>query len=243
MSVISKRTMKSIEESINSGIRTIFVEGPADICLYKRFYNGATFRHFGSSDRIIEAVKKCNSKLGKTPLVVGIIDRDDKIDEEAVSLAEENIFMMKEREIESIFLRQDIIEGLFDEAFFIKFSQEICAQATNRSGKNIDSYQEALDIIKKQLSSKYSVRMLLKIAKMKNKGNKDNIDYLISLIQEKGLLKIVESIIPKLPDVVPQIVASERKNFQNRLQNFIPSEINSENNTNDGHETNSFEKY
>lgn len=84
--------------------------------------------------------------------------------------------------------------------------------------------------------------MLLKTAKMENKGNKNNIDYLIDMMQEKGILWLVEGIIPKLPDIAPQIVVNEKENFRKRLQNFKPSKISSEDGTNTRHEPNILDK-
>ena len=165
----------------------------------------------------------CYSKFKvRNILVVGIIDRDDKTDKKEETLAKDNIFMLKEREIESIFLRQDVIEKLFGDTVFMQFSQEICKDATNRSNNTVANYQEALSILKKKLSSEYNIRMLLKTAKIKNKGNKENIEFLSSMMEEKGVWKIIEDVIPKLPNIEQKDTFKAREKFQKKLQNFTP---------------------
>lgn len=140
-------------------------------------------------------------------------------------MAEENIFVLKEREIESIFLRQDVIEGLFGQEVFQRFSQETCQNATSRMNIEITDYEEALRLLKKKLSSKYNIRQLLKIVGIKNSGNKNNIDLLCSMLEEKGLVRILEDILPKIPDIEPRTTNVKANSFQKELQNFIPNKV------------------
>ena len=64
--------------------------------------------------------------------------------------------------------------------------------------------------------------MLLKTAKIKNKGNKENIELLSSMMGEKGVWKIIEDVIPKLPDIEQKDTFKAREKFQKKLQNFTP---------------------
>lgn len=218
-----QRVINKIQETMNQGIRTILVEGPADIALYRGFYGNSKFRHMGSCDNVIEVQRYCNKALGKTPLVVSIIDRDDRTEEDIVDLATENIFVLRENEIESVFLRPDIIEVLFGDEVFQRYVQDICANARNRTQAVDISYEEALRILKKEVSSKYNIRILLRTANIENMGNKKNIEFLCSLLQEKGVIDMLADILPEIPETESK--TRSKMDFQKELQDFMPTPI------------------
>ena len=198
MDVKSNKTIKKIEDRIKNGIRTIFVEGPADKILYRRIFPNSQFIYSNGVESIINRMKICNSRFGKTPLVVAIIDRDFKSDEDIASLAKENIFTLKVRELESIFLNPDVIRGMFGNEFFEKFSQNICMEASSKYSKEVTDYDDALNVLKKLISSKYSIRLLIKELGKHNRGNAHNIEFLCSVIDKTNSWGLVTDMIPKI---------------------------------------------
>lgn len=230
MNFISEKTIKKLQSKVQKGIKTIFVEGPADVNLYRRIYPNADIKHLGSCDKIIEAIKECNRNLGKTSLIVGIIDRDLKTDKEVEALSEENIFVLKEREIESIFLREDVICKLFGKQIFQDFVTEICNNASKRIVTQITDYNQALATLKKEVSSKFSIRILFKIAGIKNRGNTKNIDLLCSMMDKKEAWDLIKNILPDIDDdcMDSRTRTSQTKRFNERIRNF-KSKQNSKN--------------
>lgn len=198
MSEISGKRLRKINKSVKNGIRTIFVEGPADRCIYKRFYPESNFIFARGCEDIIRAMKLWNSTFGKTPLVVAIIDRDFRTEEEMEQLFMENIFTLRIREIESIFLREDVIKGLFGDEIFESFAQKIKLNAIDRTPEEITNYDEALNVLKKKVSSKYAIRLLMQEVGRRNKGNEKNIEYLCCEMDRTSSWNLVEDIIPRI---------------------------------------------
>lgn len=225
MNSISEKTMQKLKNKVQNGTKMIFVEGPADVNVYKRIYPDAKIKSWGSCDEIIELITNFNKTMGKTPLIAGIIDKDLKTHEEIKALAEENIFVLGEREIESVFLREDVIQILFGEQFFQKFASEICNNASNRIGTEITNYDQALSVLKKAVSSKFNIRLLLKTAGKKNKGNSNNIDLLCTMMDEKDAWDSVKCIFPDIYGNFPEnkANASKSEKFREQLRNFKPS--------------------
>ena len=121
-----------------------------------------------------------------------------KTDEEIEALSRENIFVLNEGEIESIFLRQDVIETLFGEEIFQRFAAEVCSNASAKTDMQITDYAQALKTLKEVVSSKFNIRILLKEAGIKNRGNAQNIDLLCSMMDKEGAWDLVKDIFPDL---------------------------------------------
>lgn len=198
MNGLSDRSIRKIKSNIEQGIRTIIVEGASDKCVYQRFYPDANFVYGESAHAIIEKMRQFNGEFEKTPLVVAIIDKDMMTDEEIESLLTENIYTLNIREIESIFLREDVIKSLFGDRLFQKFSSKVKSVASTETLHDVNNFEEALQMLKKRVSSKYNIRLLLKEIDVRNMGNNSNIEYLCQMMDRKNVWGLVSDLIPKL---------------------------------------------
>ena len=227
MEINSKKVLKKVNKNLSNGIRTIFVEGLADEHIYKRFFPDASFIHGNSCDDIIKKMRELHDTIGKNPLILAIIDKDLKSDKEIEALKKENIFTLGIREIESIFLDKEVLIKLFGVNFFLDFSVNVQQNAQERTQEKIKNYDEAINVLKKIVSSKYSIRLLLKQLGIPNKGNPGNIEFLCSEMDRKNLWHLVENSIPKLnvfekEQINPKAKKqAEREKMQAELRNYI----------------------
>lgn len=87
---------------------------------------------------------------------------------------------------------------MFGNEFFEKFSQNICMEASSKYSKEVTDYDDALNVLKKLISSKYSIRLLIKELGKHNRGNAHNIEFLCSVIDKTNSWGLVTDMIPKI---------------------------------------------
>ena len=87
---------------------------------------------------------------------------------------------------------------LFGEDFFQSFSAIVQSNAASREKGDVVDYNQALDILKKKVSSKYSIRLLMQALGKRNKGNDSNIEYLCQIMDETKSWHLVKDFVPQL---------------------------------------------
>lgn len=92
----------------------IFVEGTAnsfDLQLYSLFYSDHLVLPKGSCENVIQTVKGLNeSGLINDKNIIGIIDRDRRVDSEVLNLAKHSIHVLNVAEVENLFILPEIIK-------------------------------------------------------------------------------------------------------------------------------------
>lgn len=223
---ITDKQLKKIDLNIKKGKRTIMVEGPADKCVYKRFYPDSSFIFGNGCNEIIEKMRDWNSKYGKNPLFVAIIDSDNKPEKTLRLLSKENIFSLKLREIESIFLQENVIRKTFGDEFFEKFSQSVQLDAAKRVTTEVSDYNEAINILKKLVTSKYCIRTLVRTLEIRSGSNSSNIGFLCNKMDQANSWTLIEEFIPTLESTEYGENPNNKKRFQQELRNFTPLSTN-----------------
>ena len=225
---LTDKQIEKIQRRSNNGIRTIFVEGIADQHIYKRIYSKCRFiaKNNGFSG-VIKKVKEYNNHFGKNPLVVGIIDKDRKTESELNALLEENIFAIEIQEIEFIFLRPDVITNLFGERFFQEFQKGIIKNAQDRiiTQEKTLRYDEACNVLKKQTSSKYIIRQLIKGIGRRNRGNDNNIEFLCKKMDEKNAWGLVKDIFPSIDECLEKKDKNTKQSLSYVKLDYTPKPI------------------
>nr|WP_276556233.1 DUF4435 domain-containing protein [Aeromonas piscicola] len=119
----------------------IFVEGTSnsfDLQLYSLFYSDHLVLPKGSCENVIQTVKGLNeSGLINDKNIIGIIDRDRRVDSEVFNLAKHSIHVLNVAEVENLFILPEIIklaceslEHIYEEKI-IEITAKVIGSLTN----------------------------------------------------------------------------------------------------------------
>lgn len=138
----------------------IFVEGTAnsfDLQLYSLFYSNHLVIPKGSCENVIQTVKGLNeSGLISDKEILGIIDRDRRVDSEVVNLEKHSIHVLNVAEVENLFILPEVIKLACESLEYI-YEEKII----EIKEKVINSLKNELDVqISKRASAEIRHRLL-----------------------------------------------------------------------------------
>lgn len=151
------------------GARTpvIFVEGTAnsfDLQLYGLFYSDYLIIPKGSCENVIQVVKGLNeSGIVNGKKIIGIIDRDRRVQAEINNLKKNGVLVLDVAEVENLFILPEIIKVACESLEF-----EYSDKQSEITGKVIDSLKNELDV---QISKRASGEIVHKLRSFNDKSN------------------------------------------------------------------------
>lgn len=106
------------EAVLGSRRKILFIEGKAsslDLQIYQILFPEVSIKPLGSCIEIERVVKGLNSSSGHHWVsAIGIIDRDNRTDEECSMLIEQNIIPIQQYSVESIYYHPTVFKGVLD---------------------------------------------------------------------------------------------------------------------------------
>ncbi|MFT7056688.1 MAG: energy-coupling factor transporter ATP-binding protein EcfA2 [Roseivirga sp.] len=151
------------------GARTpvIFVEGTAnsfDLQLYSLFYSDYLVIPKGSCENVIQVVKGLNeSGIVSEKKIVGIIDRDRRVQAEIDNLKRNNVLVLDVAEVENLFILPEIIKVACESLEFNYGEKQ-----SEITEKVIDTLKNELDV---QISKRASGEVVHKLRSFNDKSN------------------------------------------------------------------------
>jgi ABC-type lipoprotein export system ATPase subunit len=145
----------------------IFVEGTAnsfDLQLYSLFYADYLVLPRGSCESVIQTVKGLNeSGIINDKKIIGIIDRDRRVDSEVLNLAKHSIHVLNVAEVENLFILPEIIK-LVCETLEHSYEEKLI----EIKAKVIDLLKNELDV---QISKRASGEIRHRLHSFNDKSN------------------------------------------------------------------------